>query len=142
MGFDQILWTDGLEHKYLQECGTMNLFVIIGETAITPDLDQGTILAGVTRDSVIQLIRDKGLKVEERPVSIQEIIDASKNHSLREVFGTGTAASIAYVDELAYRDHHIKLKPAEWQIGPAILQELEDIHTGRKKDTRGWNLKV
>ncbi|MFM2326909.1 MAG: hypothetical protein RIR31_1111 [Bacteroidota bacterium] len=96
-GYDQVLWTDALEHKYVQECGVMNVFFIIGNTAITPDLDEGTILAGVTRDSVIVLLREMGYTVEERAISIDEIIDAHKAGTLREVFGTGTAATISMI---------------------------------------------
>ena len=142
MGFDQILWTDGQEHKYLQECGTMNLFVVLGDSVMTPDLDQGTILAGVTRDSVIHLLRDRGIRVEERPISIHEVVEGWKSGQVKEVFGTGTAASIVFVDELAYREHHIKLNPADWKIAPSLLEELNGIHTGRINDTHGWNLKA
>lgn len=142
LGYDQILWTDGLEHKYLQECGTMNLFVIIGNTAITPDLDQGTILAGVTRDSVIHLLRDRGIQVEERAVSIHEVVNAWEKGDLKEVFGTGTAASIAYVDELAYGETRIRFEISGWKLAPALLKELDEIHTGKIEDTRGWNLKI
>ncbi|HVB04395.1 MAG TPA: branched-chain amino acid aminotransferase [Chitinophagaceae bacterium] len=141
-GYDQILWTDGLEHKYLQECGTMNLFVLIGHKAITPPLDQGTILAGVTRDSVIHLLRDHGMEVEERPLSIQEVLDARKKGELREVFGTGTAATIAYVEELSYNRENIRFDVSSWTIAPTLLKNLEDIHTGKTEDSRGWNLHI
>ena len=77
-GYDQVLWTDAFEHKYVQEIGTMNVFFIIGNTAITPDLEQGTILDGVTRQSAITLLKEMGFTVEERPLSIDEIIDAYK----------------------------------------------------------------
>ncbi|HEY6083354.1 MAG TPA: branched-chain amino acid aminotransferase [Chitinophagaceae bacterium] len=142
MGYDQILWTDGHEHKYLQECGTMNVFVIIGNKALTPDLSQGTILAGVTRDSVIQLLGDRGIVVEERPVSIAEILEADKNGTLKELFGTGTAASISFVEEITYRDHTIKFDLSKWQVSPSILKELDAIHTGKTADKRGWNVSV
>ena len=99
-GYDQVLWTDAYEHKYVQECGTMNVFFIIGNTAITPDLDQGTILAGVTRDSVITVLKEMGFKVEERALSIDDVIDAHKAGLLYEVFGTGTAATISLIKEL------------------------------------------
>src|SRR6188768_710429 len=99
-GYDQVLWMDALEHKYVQECGTMNVFFIIAGKAITPNLEDGTILAGVTRDSVIQVLKDMGVTVEERPLSIDEILDAYKNGNLQEVFGTGTAATISMIKEL------------------------------------------
>src|SRR6185312_3066668 len=84
-GYDQVLWTDAFEHKYVQECGTMNIFFIIGDKAITPTLEQGTILAGVTRESVIQLLEEMGVAVEERRLGIDEIEDAYKAGTLKEV---------------------------------------------------------
>ncbi|WP_247651836.1 branched-chain amino acid aminotransferase [Chitinophaga eiseniae] len=138
-GYDQILWVDGYEHKYLQECGTMNVFAIIGNTAITPDLTQGTILEGVTRASVMDILRDMGLQVEERPISIDEVVTAYKNGTLREVFGTGTASSVAYVEQLDYLGTHIKLDTSKYDIGAEVIQRLDDIRTGRTADTRHWN---
>lgn len=141
LGYDQILWTDGLEHKYLQECGTMNLFVIIGDKALTPDLSQGTILAGVTRNSVIRLLQEKGLQVEERPVSIEEVVEAHRQGTLKEVFGTGTAASIAYIAELASKDFSVRFDHSTWEVAPWLLKELNDIRTGKVADKWGWNVK-
>jgi branched-chain amino acid aminotransferase len=138
-GYDQILWVDGYEHKYLQECGTMNVFAIIGSTAITPDLKQGTILEGVTRASVMDVLSDMGLKVEERPISIDEVVAAHKNGTLREVFGTGTASSVAYVEQLDYLDTQIKLDTTKYEIGAEVIRRLDDIRTGRATDTRHWN---
>ncbi|WP_291913012.1 branched-chain amino acid aminotransferase [Chitinophaga sp. CB10] len=138
-GFDQILWVDGYEHKYLQECGTMNVFAIIGNTAITPDLTQGTILEGVTRNSVMDVLRDMGLTVEERPISIDEIVEAYNNGSLREVFGTGTAASVAYVEQLDYKDNHLKLDTNKYEVGAEVIRRLDGIRTGKAPDTRHWN---
>ena len=102
MGYDQVLWMDAWEHKYVQECGTMNVFFIIGNTAITPDLNQGTILDGVTRQSSITLLKEMGFTVEERPLSIDDIIDAYKAGLLYEVFGTGTAATISMIKCMVY----------------------------------------
>ncbi|MBV7533832.1 branched-chain amino acid aminotransferase [Chitinophaga sp. sic0106] len=138
-GFDQILWVDGYEHKYLQECGTMNVFAIIGNNAITPDLTQGTILEGVTRNSVMDVLRDMGLNVEERPISIDEIVEAYNNGTLREVFGTGTAASVAYVEQLDYLDNHLKLDTTKYEVGAEVIRRLDGIRTGRAADTRNWN---
>src|SRR5688572_5525551 len=103
-GYDQVLWTDAYEHKYVQECGTINVFFIIVDTAITPNLEAGTILSGVTRDSAITLLKEAGFTVEERQLSIDEIIDAYKSGLLYEVFGTGTAATISMIKELRYKD--------------------------------------
>lgn len=142
MGYDQILWTDGLEHKYVQEIGTMNVFFVIGDKVITPNLGE-TILAGVTRDSVITLLREKGVTVEERPLSIDEIVDAYKNGTLKEAFGTGTAASISHIAELTYHDLHIVLpEEKNWEVSDWVKQEMNDIRYGRKTDTHGWIVKI
>ena len=144
MGYDQILWTDGFEHKYVQEIGTMNVFFVIGDTVITPGIDQDTILAGVTRDSVITLLRDKGVNVEERNISIDEIDAAHKAGMLKEAFGTGTAASIAPIRSLTtHHDHMMELPPVEtWEIANWLKKELADIRYGRVADTRGWTVKA
>ncbi|MGN6478223.1 MAG: branched-chain amino acid aminotransferase [Flavipsychrobacter sp.] len=142
MGYDQILWTDGLEHKYVQEIGTMNVFFVIGDKVITPNLGE-TILAGVTRDSVITLLREKGVTVEERPLSIDEIVGAYKNGTLKEAFGTGTAASISHIAELTYHDLHIVLpEEKNWEVSDWVKQEMNDIRYGRKADTHGWIVKI
>lgn len=142
MGYDQILWTDGFEHKYVQEIGTMNVFFVIGDKAVTPDSNE-TILEGVTRDSVISLLRDKGMTVEERPISIDELVAAYQKGELKEAFGTGTAASIAPIYSLTYHDHAMELPPvAEWATANWLKAELANIRYGRVPDTRGWNLVV
>jgi branched-chain amino acid aminotransferase len=142
MGYDQILWTDGLEHKYVQEIGTMNVFFVIGDKVITPELSE-TILEGVTRDSVITVLREKGIKVEERPLSIGEIVDAYKAGQLREAFGTGTAASISHISELTYHDLHMKLPDvANWEVANWLKEELNAIRYCRKPDTHDWILKA
>lgn len=129
MGYDQILWTDGFEHKYVQEIGTMNVFFVIGDKVLTPDITQDTILEGVTRDSVITLLREKGITVEERPINIDEIEEAHKNGQLKEAFGTGTAASIAPICALTYHDDKMLLPPVEnWEIANWLKQELSLIH--------------
>ncbi|XZF14698.1 branched-chain amino acid aminotransferase [Chitinophagaceae bacterium MMS25-I14] len=143
MGYDQILWTDGFDHKYVQEIGTMNVFFVIGDKVITPDFAQGTILEGVTRDSVITLLREKGVTVEERPLSIDEIAEAYRNGQLREAFGTGTAASIAPISELTYHDEHMVLPSVEnAEITNWLKNELSEIRYGRKPDTHNWIVKA
>ena len=141
-GYDQVLWTDAFEHKYVQECGTMNVFFIIGNTAITPDLESGTILAGVTRDSVITLLKEMGLTVEERSISIDEIMDAYKVGLLKEVFGTGTAATISLIKELRYKDYIMQFDTDKWQIAPEIKNTLNDIRYGKREDVHGWMVKI
>jgi len=143
MGYDQILWTDGFEHKYVQEIGTMNVFFKLGDKVITPDLTQGTILAGVTRDSVMTLLREKGITVEERPLSIDEITAAYHAGQLKEAFGTGTAASIAPIRALTYHDETMELPAMEtWETANWLKKELADIRYGRKEDTHGWIVKA
>lgn len=143
MGYDQILWTDGFEHKYVQEIGTMNVFFVIGDKVITPDLTGDTILEGVTRDSVITLLKEKGIAVEQRQISIDEIAAAYKAGELKEAFGTGTAASIAPISKLTYHEETMELPPvAEWKITNELKKELSDIRYGRVPDTHEWNLKV
>ncbi len=141
-GYDQVLWTDAFEHKYVQECGTMNVFFIIGNTAITPGLEQGTILAGVTRDSVIQLLKDMGFNVEERPLSLDDVIDAHRAGLLYEVFGTGTAATISLIKELKYKDYVMEFDVNAWQTAPEIKKRLDDIRYGRREDIHGWMVKA
>jgi branched-chain amino acid aminotransferase len=141
-GYDQVLWTDAFEHKYVQEIGVMNVIFIIGNKAITPELTSGTILAGVTRNSTLTLLKEMGLTVEERPLSIDEIIEAYKAGELREVFGTGTAATIAPIKELRYKDFVMSFDIDKWQTSPVVKKWLDDIREGRKEDKWGWMAKV
>ena len=141
-GFDQVLWMDAFEHKYVQECGTMNVFFIIGNKAITPGLDEGTILAGVTRGSVIQILKEIGLEVEERALSIDEITDAYKKGTLREVFGTGTAATISMIKELRYKDFDMQFATDKLEVAPEIKKRMNAIKEGKAEDIYGWMIKV
>lgn len=142
IGYDQVLWTDAFEHKYVQEIGTMNVIFIIGNKAITPDLGAGTILAGVTRNSALTLLQEAGFEVEERSLSIDEIIDAYKAGILYEVFGTGTAATISMIKELRYKDFVMNFNVDEWKTAPTIKKWLADIRTGKREDKYGWMVKV
>jgi len=141
-GYDQVLWTDAFEHKFVQECGTMNVFFIIGNKAITPGLETGTILAGVTRDSVITVLKEMGLDVEERRLNIDEIIEAHKAGQLKEVFGTGTAATISLIKELRYKDYVMEFDVDTWKTAPAVKAQLNAIRYGRVPDTHGWMQKI
>ena len=141
-GYDQVLWTDAAEHKYVQEIGTMNVFFILGNKAITPDLSAGTILAGVTRDSAITILKDMGLTVEERPINIEEMIEAYKAGQLQEVFGTGTAATISPIKELKYKDFVMTFNVDEWKSAPEMKRRLNDIREGRAADKYGWLYKI
>jgi branched-chain amino acid aminotransferase len=141
-GYDQVLWTDAFEHKYVQEIGTMNVFFIIGNTAITPGLEEGTILDGITRQSAITILKEMGLTVEEKPLSIEEVIAAHKAGTLKEVFGTGTAATISMIKELKYKDYVMTFDTDKWEKAPALKTWLTDIREGRKEDKYGWMWKV
>ena len=141
-GYDQVLWTDAFEHKYVQEIGTMNVIFIIGDKAVTPDRHSGTILAGVTRNSALTLLEEAGYAVEERPVSMDELMDAYKAGQLKEVFGTGTAATITYIKELRYKDFVMHFDCENWKTAPMIKTWLTDIRAGRREDKYGWMVKV
>src|SRR6478609_9136112 len=141
-GYDQVLWTDAFEHKYLQEVGTMNVFFIIGNQAVTPSLEDGTILAGVTRDSAITVLKEMGLEVVERKISIDELMDAHKSGQLREVFGTGTAATISMIKELKYKDYIMYFDTDKSQVAPELKTRLNAIRDGKAEDVHGWMYKI
>ncbi|KAL0208551.1 hypothetical protein P9112_011138 [Eukaryota sp. TZLM1-RC] len=137
-GYQQVLWLDAIHHKYLEEVGAMNLFVVIGDTIITAPL-KGSILPGITRKSVIDLARQLGYTVEERDVSIDEVVEAHKEGNLNEIFGTGTAASIAPVGQLGWDDKDYVVN--EFKVGP-ITQQLYDtlvqLQCGDIVDENKW----
>lgn len=141
-GYDQVLWTDAFEHKWLQEVGTMNVFFVLGNTVVTPSLEEGTILAGVTRDSVITVLREQGLKVEERRISIDELIGAHRGGQLTEIFGSGTAATISYIKELKYKDYIMHFDTGSFKTAPLAKKILTEIREGKRADAHSWLLKV
>ena len=141
-GYDQVLWTDAFEHKWLQEVGMMNVFFIIDNVAITPSLEEGTILEGVTRSSVIQGLQEMDIRVEERKISIDEVMEAYKTGRISEVFGTGTAAVIAPIKELNYKGFSMAFDTSNYKISGKVKQWLNDIREGRIIDKYGWMLKV
>ncbi|HRP30536.1 MAG TPA: branched-chain amino acid aminotransferase [Agriterribacter sp.] len=141
-GYDQVLWTDPFEHKWLQEVGMMNVFFVIDHTAITPSLDEGTILDGVTRKSVITILKEMNVPVEERKISIDEIIDAHKQGRLQEVFGTGTAATIAMIHRVKYKDEVLEFNEKDWILSQEIKQKLDAIRQGKATDTHQWMMPV
>lgn len=141
-GYDQVLWTDAFEHKWLQEVGMMNVFFIIDNVAITPSLEEGTILNGVTRNSVITVLKEMGIKVEERKISIDEVIAAHKAGKLQEVFGTGTAATIAMIQKLKYKDYVMEFNESNWTVSGQVKQKMNDIREGKTPDTHGWMFAV
>jgi len=141
-GFTQVLWLDGRERKYIDEVGTMNIMLKIDGEVITPPLG-GTILAGVTRDSALTLMREWGLRVSERQIAIDEVAAAARKGTLEEVWGTGTAAVISPVGELAYKGERIVVNGGK--IG-ALTKKLYDaivgIQYGTAPDTHGWTVVV
>jgi branched-chain amino acid aminotransferase len=141
-GFDQIIWTDGKEHNYVEESGTTNLFFVIGDKVITPELD-GTILEGVTRDSCIKLLRHHDIAVEERKVAVSEIIDAHEKGILMDAFGTGTAALIAKIASISYKGKRLELPaPEDRKVSNLLYNHLESIRTSQAEDPFGWVMKA
>ncbi len=141
-GFSQVLWLDGIEQKYIEEVGTMNVFFKINNEVITPELN-GSILEGITRGSVIQLLKDSGYRITERRISIEEIINSQNNGELEEVFGTGTAAVISPVGEIWFKD--IKMTIQDGQVGNVskkLYDMLTQIQTGKMKDEYNWTIKI
>ncbi|HCQ29777.1 MAG TPA: branched chain amino acid aminotransferase [Flavobacteriales bacterium] len=142
-GFDQLIWTDAKEHKYIEESGTMNVMFVVDGKIITPNLDYKTTLAGITRDSVLTLAHDMGIPVEERRVTVEEIVQALKENRLTEAFGTGTAATIAQIATIANDDDKYTLPPIESrEISNAIAKRLNDIKLGVEEDKFGWTVKL
>jgi branched-chain amino acid aminotransferase len=141
-GFDQLIWTDGKEHAFVEESGTTNLFFVVGNTVLTPNLD-GTILQGITRDSCLTILRDRGYKVEERPVSINEIVEAYNAGELKDAFGTGTAALIAKISAFNFRGQEYTLPPVEErEVSNMLYQAMEEIRTSQIEDKFNWVVKV
>jgi branched-chain amino acid aminotransferase len=137
-GYTQVLWLDGVEKKYIEEVGTMNVFFIIGDEVITPELN-GSILPGITRKSCVELIKSWGYKMSERKITIQEVYDAHEKGLLKEVFGTGTAAVISPVGELNWNGHIIKINDGKTgAISQKIYDTLTGIQYGVLPDEFGW----
>lgn len=141
-GFSGVLWLDGRERRFVEEAGVMNVFFVIDGTVVTPSLND-TILPGITRDSVIALLEAMGTRVEERPVSIEEIVAAHAAGRLQECFGTGTAATIGHIVEIDYQGKTLTLPPtADREIAPAVLARVTALRTGRQPDNRGWLIPI
>lgn len=139
-GYDQVLWLDAVKHEYIQEVGTMNIFFKIDGKFITP-LRDGAILDGITRMSVIDILKDRGYEVVERPITLTEIKEASKNGTLEEAFGTGTAVGIAYIQSIGTEQGDIHVSD-ESPVGLEVNNTLNDIKTGKIEDKFNWILKV
>lgn len=141
-GYHQLIWTDGLTHQFVEEAGTMNIMFVIGGKIITCKGGE-TVLDGITRNSVLQLAREWGYNVEERNVSVSEVIQAIENGTLKEAFGTGTAATIAHIAVISNDGQDYELPPVqEREFSNRVLKELNDIKTGRIEDRHNWNVIV
>ena len=137
-GYDQIMWLDAAEHTYVQEAGTMNLMFVIDGVLVTPPTD-GTILRGITRDTILKLLRAQGFPVEERNISVEELMDAYKAGQLQEAFGCGTAAVVSHVSEITYRDFKMVLPAVEdRKVGAMIKTTIDKLRSGDIEDTFGW----
>ncbi len=142
-GYHQLIWTDAAEHKYIEESGTMNIVFQIGNKLITPDENQDTILRGITKRSVFEIAEKWNVEVEERMVTVAEIIEAARNGSLKDAFGAGTAATIAPIAMIGYEDEKFMLPPVEERLlSNKIKKYLGDLKSGRIADEFGWNLYV
>jgi branched-chain amino acid aminotransferase len=142
-GFTQVLWLDGAHRKYVDEVGTMNIMMRIGDEVVTPPLTSHTILPGVTRDSVLTLLREWGVRAVERPISIDEVVEAARRGTLREVWGTGTAAVISPVGELAYKGERLVIGGGRiGELTQKLYDAILDIQYARVPDARGWTVAV
>ncbi|HZY80776.1 MAG TPA: branched-chain amino acid aminotransferase [Cyclobacteriaceae bacterium] len=141
-GYQQLIWTDGVEHKYVEESGTMNVMFVIDDVLVTPALSD-SILAGITRDSVLQLARRRGMKVEERKVAVAELVDALAQGRVNDAFGVGTAVTIAPIELIGYEGKDYVLPPAGTrQFSTSMLKELESIRRGQAADPFNWVVKM
>jgi branched-chain amino acid aminotransferase len=142
-GFHQLIWTDGIEHKYIEESGTMNLVFVIDGKMITPSEDADTILKGVTKRSVVEIARHWGIEVEERKVTVDEIIVALKEGRVQDAFGAGTAATIAPISKIGYKDELYELPSLESrELSIKIKAYLSDLKKGIIEDEMNWCVRV
>jgi len=141
-GYHQLVWTDGLEHKYIEESGTMNIFFRIGKRILTPALSD-TILDGVTRDSLVELAKAWGYQLEEKKVAVSEIAEALEAGTLAEMFGAGTAATVAPVSVVHHAGKDYRLSdPAGWEFAPKAAAYLDNLKRGNEPDIFGWNYSI
>ena len=140
-GFQQVIWTDDHTHEYLEEAGTMNIFVRLEDKLLTcPTNDR--ILDGVTRKSIIALAKDQGVDMEIRPIKVQELVDGMRNNTLKELFGSGTAAVINPILGFGYRGERFELPKVEDSYATRFKKQLLDIQYNRSEDKFGWRYRV
>ena len=140
-GFTQVVWTDAFEHQYIEESGTMNIMFRINNTLITPALSE-SILAGITRDSILKIAKEKGISVEERKIAISEIMEAHKNGSLQEAFGVGTAVTVNPINSITFREEKIEIEAIGNSYAHQLKAELQNIQQGVCIDTHNWIVTV
>ncbi len=141
-GYSQVLWLDGVERKYIEEVGAMNIVFKINGKIVTPMLN-GSILPGITRNSVLELCRSWGYEVEERKISVDELVEAAHSGALEEVFGTGTAAVVSPVGKLRYKDEVFTIgNGGIGELTQKLYDEITGIQWGKREDTRGWRQTV
>ena len=141
-GYSQVLWLDGVERKYIEEVGSMNIMFKIAGKVVTPMLN-GSILPGITRDSILTVCREWGYEVEERRISVDELVAAAKNGTLEEVWGTGTAAVVSPVNKLRYEDDVMLIGDGGiGELTQKLYDELTGIQWGKLEDKRGWRVTV
>lgn len=141
-GYDQLLWTDAIEHKYVEEVGMMNVMFVIDGKVITPSVDRGTVLKGITRDSSITMLRDLGYEVEERLLSVSEIIEAHKQGKFTEVFGVGTAAVVSFISRLAHGEYVMDFDVEKCVVAKSLKKSLDDLRAGVTEDKHKWLLYI
>ncbi|MEN8248604.1 MAG: branched-chain amino acid aminotransferase, partial [Bacteroidota bacterium] len=140
-GYNQLIWTDGQTHEYIEESGTMNIAFVINDTLVTAPVGD-TILDGITRDSVITFAKDWGMNVEVRPITVAELISAMENGEVQEAFGIGTAATIANIETIGFRDKQYNLDLSKATFSAKVLKALNELRYGKGEDKFGWNYKV
>jgi branched-chain amino acid aminotransferase len=137
-----VLWLDAIERRFIEEVGTMNIFFLIDDELITPPLT-GSILPGITRDSVLRLTKDWGFKVSEKRITIDDVFAANEKGSLQEIFGTGTAAVISPVGELNYKGRVCSINNGTTgKLAQKLFDELQAVQSGHKKDPYGWVVEI
>ena len=139
-GYQQILWTDAVEHKYIEESGTMNAVFVLNGKLVSPALGD-TVLNGVTRNSILTLARHFGMEVEERRVAVAELKAGAESGALTEAFGVGTAATVTPIEAIGFAGGDVALPPVDtWSVMPKLSGALDDIRRGRSEDPFGWRM--
>jgi branched-chain amino acid aminotransferase len=142
-GYSQVLWLDGVERKYVEEVGAMNIMFKIDGTVVTPSIDEGSILGGITRKSILEYLRSEGIPCEERKISVDELMEAARTGKLEEAFGCGTAAVISPVGVLAYKDEVFEINGGKiGETSQMLYDTLTGIQWGKIEDKMGWVVPV